>query len=117
MVGSARHDIVIEEGATFILSLSLEDADAQTVDLTGATARMQGRTLWDDTATLFALTSGAGDIVVDAAAGSVTVTIPAATTAGYSFDSGVYDMEVVEADGTVLRVCYGVVELSREVTR
>lgn len=117
MVGSARHDIMIEEGATFRLSLSLEDEAEQVVDLTGATARMQGRAVWDDSATLFSLTSGAGDIAVDAAAGSVTVTIPAATTAGYSFETGVYDLEVVEADGSVLRACYGVVELSREVTR
>lgn len=117
MSGSARHDIVIEEGATFVLSVSLEDAAEQVVNLTGASARMQGRVQWRDDATLFSLTSGAGDIVIDGAAGSVTATISDTATAAYEFETGVYDLEVVEADGTVLRVCYGVVELSREVTR
>lgn len=117
MSGTARHDIVIQQGATFILSVTLEDESEQAIDLTGATARMQGRERIDDSATLFSLTSGAGDIVIDASAGSVTVTIADTATDDYTFETGVYDLEVIESDGTVLRVLQGVVTLSKEVTR
>tara|TARA_R110000868_G_scaffold135264_2_gene347709 strand:+ start:3613 stop:3966 length:354 start_codon:yes stop_codon:yes gene_type:complete len=117
MSGTVRHDIKIQQGATFIWVVNLEDENEQALDLTGATARMTGRKRLTDTATLFALTSGAGNMVVDATAGSVTTTITAAVTAAYTFDYGVYDLEVIEADGTVLRVVEGVVQLSKEVTR
>jgi len=117
MSGTARHDITIRQGATFIWSITLEDENEQVLSLTSATARMQARVRLGDTDTLFSLTSGAGDIAVDGTAGSVTVTIADTATDDYDFETGVYDLEVIESDGTVLRVVEGVVELSKEVTR
>lgn len=111
------HDITIQQGATFQWDVSLEDVSEQVIDLTGASARMQARQRMGSSSTLFSLTSGAGDITIDADAGALSIEISAATTAGYSFDPGVYDLEVVYSDGSVDRVAQGVVTLEREVTR
>lgn len=116
-MGTVIHDITIRQGATFTLDVTLEDELGQVVDLTGASARMQGRERTGASATLFSLTSGGGDITVDEAAGALAVVIDASTTAGFDFETGVYDLEVVYSDSTVDRIAQGVVTLSREVTR
>ena len=114
---AARKDLVIEQGATFLLDLVLEDPAKQPVDLTGATAQMQGRLRVGAGTTLFDWSVSGGQITIDGPAGAVKVSVPASQTRTLSFDVGVYDLEITESDGTVLRVLEGVVELSKEVTR
>lgn len=111
------HDITIQQGATFFLSMTLEDELEQVIDITDATARMQGRARVGASATLFDWDTAGGEITVDGAAGAVTVSVDAATTAALDFDTGQYDLELVESNGTVTRLCQGVVTLSKEVTR
>lgn len=115
-MSAAIHDIVVDQGATFEFVVGLEDGLGQAYDLTGASARMQGRSTVGAGTTLFSLTTASG-ITIDEAAGVVTVTISDTATAALDFETGVYDLEVEEADGTVLRILQGVVTLSREVTR
>lgn len=114
-----KRDIVIEQGANFLWVFTLEDALEQPIT-TLSSARMQGRARKGASATLFDWSSAGGQITVDAAAGSVTVNVPAATTAALNHKNGpigVYDIEVVETDGTVHRIFEGVVTFNREVTR
>lgn len=111
------HDVTIRQGANFYLSVTLEDESEQVIDLTGATARMQGRLRVGASSTLFDWDTAGGEIVVDGDAGSVTIDVDAATTAALDFDTGQYDLELVESDGHVTRLLQGVVTLSREVTR
>ena len=87
------------------------------VSLVGFTARMQIRATVESTTTLDSLTSAAGDIVLDDAAHTITITIPATDTDDYDFRSAVYDLELVSAGGVVTRLAEGNVILSNEVTR
>lgn len=109
-----RRDIVIRRGATYYRTLSLEDEAGQPVDLTGVTARMQGRRRKRASAVLFNWTTAGGQIVIDAAAGSLTIRVDDTSTIS---GRGVYDLELEESDGFVLRLMQGVFEVNDEVTR
>lgn len=83
-------------------------------DLTGATARMQIKSRVGGDV-LLSLTSGAG-ITVDNASKTITLEISAADTAAITWRTGVYDLEVQDADGTVTGLFFGSVNVTREVT-
>jgi hypothetical protein len=87
------------------------------VDMTGFTARMQIRSSVTATGTPLAeLTSGDGDIVIDNVGKTITVTISATETAGFSFSNAVYDIELVDGS-MVISFLSGKVTLQKEVTR
>lgn len=116
-----KYNLTIYQGATFRLPLAWATgvAPATTpVDLTGCTARMQAR---EDHAAAVALlnltTDVGGGIVLGGALGTVTVTMTAAQTAGITWESAVYDIEVVFPDSTVRRLVEGCICVSPEVTR
>lgn len=112
---SKRHDITVEQGATFTLQVEWKDADGDPINLTGYTSAMQIRRTYGAPA-LLTLASG-GAISIDAAAGKLTVTIPAATTAALAAPmQGVYDLEVTTGT-TVYRLLEGSVLVTPEVTR
>jgi hypothetical protein len=87
------------------------------VDLTGYTARMQIRASVGAQTVLLELTTENGGITLGGAAGMVTRTITEAQAAAVGFTSGVYDLELVDADGAVTRLAEGLVSVSPEVTR
>lgn len=88
------------------------------VNLTGYTARMQIRNSLESTTAIHEMTTAVdGGIVLGGADGTITLSIPAATTAGFDFDSAVYDLELVSSTGVVTEVAAGAVTLVREVTR
>ena len=86
-------------------------------DLTNYTARMTikdeiGGTIIDT------LTSAGGELIITAALGKVTITIAASVTATYTFDTAVYDLELVDdsPEPVVTRIVEGEIELCKEVT-
>ena len=121
MSRAAIYDIAIDQGATFPLSVSVKSVAADgaktPVDLTGYTARMQIRRMVDDEDVLASLTTENGRISIDEENGKVTLNIPDATTAGFTFTRAVYDLEIVAPGGTVQRILRGAVRVSPEVTR
>jgi hypothetical protein len=84
-------------------------------DLTGYTARMTIRDRVGGTE-LVALTSADSEIIIDAAAFTITIAISAAATAAFTWTKGVYDLELVSSTGRVARILSGTVTLSKEVT-
>jgi hypothetical protein len=56
------------------------------------------------------------DIVVDNATKTITVTIAAAVTAGFTWTKGVYDLELESPTGEVTALLYGKVTVKKEVT-
>lgn len=114
---AGKYDITIEQGATFRLIFVYTDDDGVPFDLTGYTARMQGRTSFDDASTVFSLSSADGDISIDPMAGEITITMPAADTAAMPRNAGVWDLELVTAGGDVVRLVQGNFTVSPEVTR
>ena len=57
-----------------------------------------------------------GTIVLDEAACTIRLTIPATVTEALTWRSGVYDLELVSLDGTVTRLLAGKIKVVDEVT-
>lgn len=83
------------------------------VDLTGYTANMQIRA-YPLAATV--LYDASNNIVLGGTAGTVTLTIPAAATAGFTWWAGVYDLLLTDPNGIVTRLLNGSVSVCPGVT-
>lgn len=112
-------DLYINQGETLALPLTYYSDSAGTVafNLTGYTARMQGRLKIESASTLFSLTTENGGITLGGSAGTIVLSMSATDTAALNFISGVYDLEIVSSGGVVTRLLNGSVFLSKEVTR
>jgi hypothetical protein len=84
-------------------------------DLTDYEARMTIKNRVGGTE-IASFTSADGDIEVDEANYTITLTISATDTAAYDFRNGVYDLEMVSPSGVVTLLMYGTVVLTNEVT-
>ncbi len=108
-------DIIIEQGATFSQSIVYNDSAGAPINLSSVTTvRGQIRqTYKSETSYAFTLA------VTNAAAGAISWTMPAATTAliePYN-TQWFYDIEVVYDTGIVERILKGRATISPEVTR
>lgn len=115
---AAVHDITIEQGATFLMSLLWKDNAGAPINLTGYTARMQVRRKYNSDAALLSFTTENGAITLGGAAGTIAVSGLATLTDDLPAPStGVYDLELVGPTGVVKRLVQGSVYISPEVTR
>lgn len=114
---AATHDILIEQGATFKLSLVWKDSAGAPFNLTGYTARMQARGALTSNEVLLDLTSTNGAITLGGTAGTIDIKISATLTAALQAPRGVYDLEIVSPSGDVTRLIQGAFSVSKEVTR
>lgn len=88
----------------------------QPIDLTGYTARMQIRLKVEDTEFIHEMTTENGGIVIDTALCTLTLVIPAATTALFTFATAVYSLELVSG-AVVTPFVNGTITMYKEVTR
>lgn len=110
---AANYDIVIEQGATFTFTVTVTG-----LNLTGYTARMQGRPSHASPDKVFNLTSSSGISIAPATNSILTITISATATAAISApSSGVYDLEIESGGGVVTRILQGTYQVTPEVTR
>lgn len=112
--------LAILQGSTFRKSWTLKTgAPALPVDLTGYTARLQMRADLDAPVALFTLTTENGGITLGGAAGTIDLYLSHTATAAITWDSAVYDLELINTagNGDVTRRVEGSVTVSREVTR
>lgn len=86
-------------------------------NVTGWTARMQFRSSIASPTVLDEFTTENGRIVVNGAAGQFTLKASATQTSAWSFTSAVYDLEIVDTSGNVIRLLKGNVVVDPEVTR
>lgn len=114
---SKKFDILIEQGSTFYLTVNAKNADNTVKNLSGYSARMQIRPTCNSSTLYVDATTANGMITILGSQGQVTVTLPGTTTDSYSWDSGVYDLEVDNAAGDIVRLVSGNASLSRQVTR
>lgn len=108
------YNLAIEQGSTYTLNVTVTG-----VNLSGYTARMQGRASHAATSTVFSLTSSpAMGIVITSGANSViTVTLTATQTAALSaWSCGVYDLEYESPTGAVTKALVGIFNVSGEAT-
>lgn len=83
--------------------------------LVGIAARMTIKDKVGGT-TLLSLTSANGRIILDDAAKTIRLLISAEDTAALTWKKGVYDLEMVSTDNTVIKLVSGTVTVEREVT-
>lgn len=137
---AAQLDLIIEQGSTWIEAFDLTqqvvtdgvpqvNADGDPVleimPLTGHTARMQARSTVVSDTQLVTLTTENGGIVIDGAAGRITLTMSAAATALLSWSAagqyvgstGMYQLELITPGGVVSRLLAGKITLDPEIVR
>ena len=112
---SAKHEILIQQGADFNLEINWKDGDNVPIDLTGATGRMQVRPNVNSATTLLDLTS---EITFpDPTQGEISINVSNTVTTNLLPGRHVYDLEIVESSGKVTRLLEGVARITPEVTR
>lgn len=112
-----KYDILIEQGSNFTLTVFAKNSDGTVRDLTGYTARMQIRSSVDSATVLAEASTNNGLISIVGVDGEVTINIPSATTDNYAWHNGVYDLEVDNNVGAVIRLLSGNAACSFQVTR
>ncbi len=116
-----RNDFTIKQGSDIDFTVQVWADDKHTVvqNLTGWDARMMVRSTRDATGSpLVSLTSNpAAGLTINGPAGQVSVFVGGATTAGYTWLNGQYDMEVYNNSiPKISEVLYGNVSVRTEVT-
>lgn len=86
------------------------------VSLAFYAARMQIRSSVESATVLHELTTENSGIIIDETTTTITLTIPATTTAAFTWQSGVYNLELV-IGSEVLPFCSGNLTVIKEVTR
>lgn len=118
---ASRYNITIEQGANWSLVVTWKDSVGALVNLTGYTARMQVRATVPDPTVIVELRTDNGHISLGGAAGTITMTLDAATTDAIVTNGapiyGVYDLEIVSGSGLVTRLIEGAATISPQVTR
>ena len=109
----AKANIIVDQGADFLTSITVTDDAGAVVDLTGYTGSGQIRKHYDSsTSTTFALVFGS-----PRSDGVVTLTLGRTVTANLESGRYVYDVELTTSANTRSRLIEGMVTVTPEVTR
>jgi len=114
---AGKHDIYIEQGATWSLPLVWKTIDGTPIDISGFTARMHIRKKITDAVFVVDLTTENGGITLGGTEGTIDLFISALDSAAIAIKDGVYDLELVSGGGIVTRLLEGKATVSPEVTR
>lgn len=110
---SAKYDLTLYQGATFDRTLEIKDSNSAAVDITGYTFAAQIRT-----SALSGTVAGTFDVAIaNASAGRVTMEMSSANTTLVPAQQCVYDLEMTKANGDVVRLLEGFVDVKANVTR
>ncbi len=122
-MSAGTYNLAIEQNATFSLIMTWIAGSycacppvgftPEPVDLTGYTAMLQIRPFQLSTSILF---DASPDITLGGVAGTITLIIPATTTQGFTWWTGVYDLLLTSAAGVATRLLQGNVTVAPGVT-
>ena len=110
-----RYHLRINQGETFQIAIPVLDEDGAPVSLTGMSARGQIRAHPAATTVLHEWTLVNSGLVLDG--NDVILSVPAATSAAWTFALGHYDVELVDGSGAVTRLIEGYVIVNPDITR
>lgn len=119
------HNILIEQGATFQLSLTMRDETGTAINLTGQSFRGWIKESFTDVAAIATFTCTLLDQSDPATVGKVVISLSATITEGLpaqgkgtvrTITKMVYDIESEDGDGVVIRWLQGEANISPEVT-
>lgn len=112
-MSAAYSNLYLEQGATFTTTITLDDVYGETYNLVGYSASSQMRkSYYSSNATATFSTT------VNVGLGSVTLDLPANTTANIAPGRYVYDAIITDSNTNVTtRILEGIIEVSPRVTR
>ena len=113
-MAAAKLNLTIEQGTTFEKRLTWRDKNKRLVPLTGYSARMQIRTSVSSTEVILELSTSNNRIVLGTAG---TIDLKLTPTETSALKAGVYDLELTDSAGRIVRLIEGKVAVSPEVTR
>lgn len=106
-----KANLQIDQGANFSTEIDVLDDNGDVVNLTGYTGAAQMRKHYtSSTATNFT-------VAINAPAGTVTLSMSAATSANVTPGRYVYDCELTSSSNVVSRLVEGIVTVTPQVTR
>ena len=105
---AGNYSILIEQGADWSRTVAWKNPDGTPIDLTGYTAAMQVR----DGQTLLATPT----TTVSGPAGTITLAIPATTTATLPAATAKYDLFMTDPGGAVTRLLAGTISIIPRTT-
>jgi hypothetical protein len=109
-----RTALTIPQGTAWGISWPItENGEAAVID--DWTVKAQIRATAANPTVLHEWSSGAGNATTTG--GAVTLLLNPGSSAAWTWDRAVYDVELASPDGTVYRIAEGAVYVSREVTR
>ena len=119
-MSAGTYDFSIEQGTTFTLNLSYKDSAGSVIDLSsGYSAKMKIKDSPDGEVIASTESSDSPKNTISIALAStgnnIVVTIPATATGAFTFESAVYDLQLVSGS-VVERVVEGRVKLDKSVT-
>lgn len=119
-VYASQYDIDLEQGAGYGLLITVEAPPGSPRDLTGYTARLQFRDDYDDKTLLLALDDveglKLGGDAGDPSNGEIKVEIPGLVTAGFTWQTAIYDLFLNPGTDSAERLMYGTVTVAPRVT-
>lgn len=110
------YDVIADQGATFIRSITLKTAAKKPINITGVSGRMHVRTKTNEPDTIFMLTTENGGLSVEGPKGTINIYISAEDTAATAAADYVYDLEIY-SNSEVNRILQGSFTLRAEVTK
>ncbi|WP_433357818.1 hypothetical protein ACQP25_44475 (plasmid) [Microtetraspora malaysiensis] len=115
---AANLPLAIEQGTLFERVLTLKEEDTgQHLNLADCTAHMQIRPCAGSADLLHDMSTDNGGLTIDGPAGTVTLHIPAATTATFMWRRAEYDLMLYDSGGEPVRLIAGPVSVIPVVTR
>jgi hypothetical protein len=122
---AANYNFTIEKGTAFVISFEYKDNDNNIIDLTNWVARLRWKDNTNAIQTFITDTRNTEyEFIITSSTGKITLKIPAAKTASYTFNSATYDLELQEPNDLysgggkkVFRILAGTITvLSRNVS-
>ena len=133
-MSAGKYNFIVEQGSQHDVTFRYKLADGTFLDLTNYRVRMSVKDHITDTNFVYQATSDSssngdtgGTVAFQqhftkaspqsgATQGQFTLSIPTATTTGFNFNQGVYDLELVAVDGTVTRILEGKFKVKLQVS-
>lgn len=113
---SAQKNFEIDQNTTFSFIVEYKDNDGTPIALTSSSAKMQVRDTKGGSKLAFTLSSPTSGIVIDEAAGKLTVTMTSAQTNNIFYPKSSYDIMVTDSNNNRMKLLEGYITLSRSVT-
>lgn len=117
-MAAGKYNFKLEQGVDFERAFTRKvKSTGLPVNYTGFTGRMQVRSDHADKKVWLELTTANGGMVIDGAAGKVTITMTNAQTSALKLDKAIYDIELISGVGKVMRFLEGQITIKPEATR